>query len=112
MWESTAYLNAVAKEIATSNLSSPRNDGKIRSVSKDLDTLSFCHKLYKKRNFLYCFYFIASNSRFNTTVAEISRFAASGITNERGDSITSSVTIILRRTGRQCIKCALLVTAI
>jgi hypothetical protein len=30
--------------------------------------------------------------------------AASGITSERGDSITSSVTIMLRRTGRQCMK--------
>ena len=45
-----------------------------------------------------------SSIRLSTTVAEISRLAASGITKERGDSITSSVTIILRRTGKQCIK--------
>ena len=47
--------------------------------------------------------------RFSTTVAEISRLAASGITNEVGASITSSLTIILRRTGRQCMNLALLV---
>lgn len=45
-----------------------------------------------------------SSIRFRTTVAEISRFAASGITNDCGLSITSSVTIMLRRTGRQCMK--------
>ena len=46
----------------------------------------------------------SSSSRLSTTWAEISRFAASGITSERGDSITESVTIMLRRTGRQCMK--------
>lgn len=46
----------------------------------------------------------ASNILFSTTVAEISRLAASGMTRLCGLSITSSVTIMLRRTGRQCIK--------
>lgn len=36
-----------------------------------------------------------------TTEAEISRLAASGMTSEVGASITSSLTIMLRRTGRQ-----------
>ena len=45
-----------------------------------------------------------SKIRFNTTVAEISRLAASGMTIDCGLSITSSVTIIFRRTGKQCIK--------
>ena len=49
-------------------------------------------------------HFSPSNSRLSTTWADISRFAASGITSERDDSITSSVTIMLRRTGRQCMK--------
>jgi len=53
----------------------------------------------------------ASSIRLSTTVAEISRLAASGMTNDCGLSITSSVTIILRRTGRQCMKKALFVTA-
>jgi hypothetical protein len=53
-----------------------------------------------------------SNNLFNTTVAEISRLAASGITIDCGLSITSSVTIIFRLTGRQCMKKALLVTPI
>lgn len=46
----------------------------------------------------------ACSIRFSTTVADISRLAASGITNDRGPSMTSSVTIIPRRTGRQCMK--------
>ena len=50
------------------------------------------------------FYFKSCNNLFNTTVAEISRLAASGMTSEVGASITSSVTIMLRRTGRQCMK--------
>ena len=50
--------------------------------------------------------------RLSTTWQEISRLAASGITSERSPSITSSVTIILRRTGRQCMKWALRVSAI
>ncbi len=52
------------------------------------------------------FYHCQSDSRIrlSTTVAEISRLAASGMTMLCGDSITSSVTIMLRRTGRQCIK--------
>ena len=58
-----------------------------------------------------CYYCKSSSKRFKTTVAEISRLAASGITSERGDSITLSVTIMLRRTGKQCIKWASLVTA-
>ena len=58
-----------------------------------------------------CDYCKSSSKRFKTTVAEISRLAASGITSERGDSITLSVTIMLRRTGKQCIKWASLVTA-
>lgn len=45
-----------------------------------------------------------SSIRFSTTVAEISRLAASGITRDCGLSITSSVTIMLRRTGKQCMK--------
>ena len=45
-----------------------------------------------------------SSSLLSTTCAEISRLAASGMTSERGDSMTSSVTIMLRRTGRQCMK--------
>ena len=45
-----------------------------------------------------------SRIRLMTVSAEISRLAASGITRERGPSMTSSVTIILRRTGRQCMK--------
>ena len=45
-----------------------------------------------------------SNMRLRTTVAEISRLAASGMTSDCGLSITSSVTIMLRRTGRQCMK--------
>ena len=45
-----------------------------------------------------------SNIFFNTVWAEISRFAASGMTMLCGLSITSSVTIMLRRTGRQCMK--------
>ena len=53
-----------------------------------------------------------SNNRLSTTWAEISRLAASGITRLRGDSITSSVTIMLRRTGRQCMKKASFVSAI
>lgn len=48
-----------------------------------------------------------SNRRFNTTVAEISRLAASGMTKEVGASITSSDTIIFLRTGKQCMKNAL-----
>lgn len=56
--------------------------------------------------------FRPSSSRLSTTWAAISRFAASGITSERGDSITSSVTIMLRLTGRQCMKRALFVSAI
>ena len=52
-----------------------------------------------------------SSILFSTTCAEISRFAASGITMEVGDSITSSVTIMFLLTGRQCMKKALLVTA-
>ncbi len=39
----------------------------------------------------------ASSMRLSTTVAEISRLAASGITSDVGASITSSVTIMLRR---------------
>ena len=34
------------------------------------------------------------------------------MTSERGDSITESVTIMLRRTGRQCMKKASFVRAI
>ena len=61
--------------------------------------------------FAFTFYFKSWSILFKTTVAEISRLAASGITSEVGASITSSVTIILRRTGRQCMKWALFVTA-
>ena len=53
-----------------------------------------------------------SSIRLMTTVADISRLAASGMTSERGDSMTSSVTIMLRLTGRQCMKAASLVSAI
>ena len=41
---------------------------------------------------------------FSTVWAEISRLAASGMTMLLGLSITSSDTIMLRRTGRQCMK--------
>ena len=51
-----------------------------------------------------CFYNNPINIFFNTVCAEISRLAASGITMLCGLSITSSVTIMLRRTGRQCMK--------
>lgn len=63
--------------------------------------------IYKHKSTFYT----SSNKCLSTTVAEISRLAASGMTSERGDSITSSVTIMLRRTGRQCMNCALFVTA-
>ncbi len=46
-----------------------------------------------------------------TTWAENTRFAASGMTRLLGESMTSSETIMLRRTGRQCRNCALSVTA-
>ena len=46
-----------------------------------------------------------------STSAEISRLAASGMTSEFGLSITSSVTMRPRRTGRQCMNLPLLVTA-
>lgn len=49
-------------------------------------------------------YFKSSRMRLSTTCADISRLAASGITSEWSLSITSSLTIILRRTGKQCIK--------
>ena len=52
-----------------------------------------------------------SSKRFSTTVAEISRFPASSMTRERGPSMTSSVTIIPRLTGRQCMKWASRVTS-
>ena len=58
-----------------------------------------------------CVVYRLSKKCFKTTVAEISRLAASGITSDVGASITSSLTIMLRRTGRQCMKYALLVTA-
>ena len=45
-----------------------------------------------------------SSMRFITTWAEISRLAASGMTRLCGESITSSETIMLRLTGRQCMK--------
>lgn len=45
-----------------------------------------------------------STNLFKTTVAEISRLAASGMTIDCGLSMISSVTIMLRRTGRQCMK--------
>lgn len=45
-----------------------------------------------------------SSMRLITTSAEISRLAASGITKLRGLSMTSSVTMRPRRTGRQCMK--------
>ena len=45
-----------------------------------------------------------SRMRLRTTWAEISRLAASGMTRERGPSMTSSVTMRPRRTGRQCMK--------
>ena len=45
-----------------------------------------------------------SNTRLSTTSALISRFAASGITRLWSLSMTSSVTIKPRRTGRQCMK--------
>lgn len=51
-----------------------------------------------------------SSILFITTSAEISRLAASGITSELGLSITSSVTIRPRRTGRQCMNLPLSVT--
>ena len=53
---------------------------------------------------LFFGYFSPSNNLFRTTVAEISRLAASGITIDCGLSMTSSVTIIFLRTGRQCMK--------
>ena len=45
-----------------------------------------------------------SNTRLSTTSALISRLAASGITRLWSLSMTSSVTIKPRRTGRQCMK--------
>ena len=50
-----------------------------------------------------------SRTRLSTTWAEISRLAASGMTSELGPSMTSSVTIRPRRTGRQCMNFPLLV---
>ena len=50
-----------------------------------------------------------SSIRLMTTSAEISRLAASGITRLFLLSMTSSVTISPRRTGRQCMKHPLLV---
>ena len=49
--------------------------------------------------------------RFMTTWAETARLAASGMTRLVGASMTSSETIMLRLTGRQCMKNALSVTA-
>lgn len=45
-----------------------------------------------------------SSMRLMTTWADISLLAASGMTRLRGPSITSSVTMRPRRTGRQCMK--------
>ena len=45
-----------------------------------------------------------SSMRLMTTWADISLLAASGMTRLRGLSITSSVTMRPRRTGRQCMK--------
>ena len=58
-----------------------------------------------------CVVYRLSKKCFKTTVAEISRLAASGITSDVGASITSSLTIMLRRSGSQCLLYALLVTA-
>ena len=66
--------------------------GVVDDVAPDLYYRDFFH------------HFDPSSNLLSTTCAEISRLAASGITSERGDSITSSVTIMLRRTGRQCMK--------
>ena len=52
-----------------------------------------------------------SSIRLMTTEAEISRLAASGITSESGLSMTSSVTIRPRLTGRQCMNLPWSVTA-
>ena len=63
---------------------------------------------YYDNNFIV---YSASSMRLMTTSAEISRLAASGMTSELADSITSSVTISPRRTGRQCMNLPLSVTA-
>ena len=47
-----------------------------------------------------------------TVWADTTLLAASGITRERGLSMTSSLTIMLRLTGRQCMEKALSVRAI
>ena len=51
----------------------------------------------------------ASSIRLMTTEQEISRLAASGMTRLLGLSMTSSVTMRFRRTGRQCMNLPLLV---
>ncbi len=53
--------------------------------------------------FDYTSFYSASSIRLITTSALISRLAASGMTREFLLSITSSVTMRPRRTGRQCI---------
>ena len=55
---------------------------------------------------------ISRRISFKTVCAETMRLAASGMTIERGLSITSSVTIMFLRTGRQCMNQALSVRAI
>ena len=71
----------------------------MRSIFKNISALvcAFC---------VICvlFYYNPIKIFFNTVCSEISRLAASGMTMLCGLSITSSVTIILRRTGRQCMK--------
>ena len=82
----------------------------LKKVDAYFDTSTFFLKQIKLK--VYCtggkykgyYYFNSCNMRFKTTVAEISRLAASGMTSEVGASMTSSVTIMLRRTGRQCMK--------
>lgn len=59
--------------------------------------------------FLTCY--MLSSILFITTEHDISLFAASGITSELALSITSSVTMSPRRTGRQCMNFPLFVTA-
>ena len=71
-----------------------------------LDAGFFCQrdKVSAKMKMDFVSRYRLSSIRLSTTVAEISRLAASGMTMEVGASMTSSVTIMLRRTGRQCMK--------
>ena len=76
-------------------------------LQKDKPVAVYCRsgkRSKKAAAIIFGGYFSPSNNLFRTTVAEISRLAASGITIDCGLSMTSSVTIIFLRTGRQCMK--------